>query len=178
MRGDAAKSHFDTAGSLNLLMAVGGTPVIALAAVLCGDPSAVLAMTAFAAALFVAGIESIGIFNFGRDLVFSTEFRFVAAKRVATFVVAKVSAFVFRLYWAFVLGKTTGRIIGMVPSYRVHRLRQHFTLILSKQPFAAHGWPQRVLPHSIALTPLHAQFQENKMVTSFSVHPASVARSR
>lgn len=141
---DPQREHFDTAWTLNLLMAFGGAVVTALAArpaaAFYGDPRLVPVMLTIAAAWFIAGFENVGIVNFRRELNFSAEFRFMATKRVISFAVTMACAFLFRSYWALVVGMAAGRIIGVALSYWVHPFRPRFTLVHAKQLFFFSGW--------------------------------------
>lgn len=138
------REHFDTAWSLNLLLACGGALVTALAAqpaaAFYGDARLVTVMLTIAAAWFVGGFENIGIVSFRRELNFAAEFRFLAIKRVASFAVTMVCAFQFRSYWALVIGMAAGRGIGVVLSYWVHPFRPRPTLIHARQLFSFSGW--------------------------------------
>ena len=138
------REHFDTAWSLNLLLACGGALVTALvatpAAAFYGDPRLVSVMLTIAAAWLLGGFENIGVVSFRRELNFSAEFRFMATKRVISFVVTMACAFSFRSYWALVVGMAAGRVIGVVLSYWVHPFRPRFTLTHAKQLFSFSGW--------------------------------------
>src|SRR5205085_8555602 len=93
-----------------------------------GDQRLGAVMLVIAGAWLVSGFENTGTVNFRREMNFAAEFRWMGAKRVISFVVTLVAAFVLRSYWALVIGMATGRLSGVLVSYLVHPFRPRFTL--------------------------------------------------
>lgn len=141
---DPLPEHFDTAWTLNIMMAVGGAIVTASlafpAASFYGDPRLVPVMFVIGAAWLCSGFENTGIANFRREMNFSAEFRWMASRRVVGFVVTMVAAVTFHSYWALVIGSVTGRITGVVMSYLMHPYRPRFALSRSRELFSFSGW--------------------------------------
>lgn len=143
-KADPTREHFDTAWTLNVLVAIAGA--IATAALawpvasFYGDPRLVPVMFAIGAAWFVSGFENTGMANFRREMIFSTEFRWMASKRVLSFGVTLVVAVIFRSYWALVIGSATGRIAGVALSYAMHPFRPRFSLARARELFSFSGW--------------------------------------
>jgi PST family polysaccharide transporter len=131
-KADPVREHFDTAWTLNILIALGGALLTAAlaypAASFYGDPRLVSVMLAIGAAWLVSGFENTGIANFRRQMDFWAEFRWMASKRVASFIVTMIAALAFRSYWALVVGMVTGRDTGVVMSYAMHPFRPRFAL--------------------------------------------------
>lgn len=141
---DPQRVHFDTAWTLNVLLAAGGALVtVALAhptAAFYGEPRLAPMMWAIAAAWLVSGFENIGIVEFRRQMDFAREFRFLATKRCAAFVVTLTAAFALRSYWALVIGMAAGRVFGVLLSYAMHPFRPRPSLAASRELFGFSGW--------------------------------------
>ena len=86
---DPQREHFDTAWTLNVLVALGGAAVTAAAAfpaaAFYGDPRLGPVMLAIGAAWLMQGFENVGVVNFRREMNFAAEFRLMASKRVVSF---------------------------------------------------------------------------------------------
>lgn len=141
---DPTRAHYDTAWTLNLLIATGGalvTVVLALpAAGFYGDERLAPVMLAIGAAWLVSGFENIGIVNFRREMNFSAEFRLLATKRVVTFAVTMVAAVAFRSYWTLIIGMAMGRLVGVVLSYVMQPFRPRLSLACARELFSFSGW--------------------------------------
>lgn len=141
---DPTREHYDTAWTLNLLVAAGGAVVTAglasAAAGFYGDPRLAPVMLAIGAAWLVSGFENIGIVNFRREMNFSAEFRFLATKRVITFVVTMVAAVTFRSYWTLIAGMAAGRLVGVALSYAMQPYRPRLSLACARELFSFSGW--------------------------------------
>ncbi len=138
------REHFDTAWTLNILVAGGGavlTGALAYpAAAFFGDPRLAAVMFAIGAAWFVSGFENVGTVNFRRQMDFAAEFRLMASKRMITFVVTMAAAIVFRSYWALVIGMSTGKLAGVALSYFMQPFRPRFSLKCARELFSFSGW--------------------------------------
>ena len=149
---DPQRAHFDTAWTLNVLIAVGGAIVTAAAAypaaTFYGDPRLAPVMFAIGGAWLISGFENIGIVNFRREMNFAAEFRLMATKRVVSFVVTLAAAIAFRSYWAMVIGMATSRIVGVVLSYLMHPYRPQPSLETARELFSFSGW---VLVNNVAV---------------------------
>lgn len=150
-KADPTREHFDTAWTLNIMVAVMGamlTAVLALpVASFYGDARLVQVMFVIGAAWLISGFENTGIANFRREMNFAAEFRWMASRRVVAFVVTIVAAVVFRSYWALVIGSVTGRVTGVVMSYVMHPYRPRFALSRSRELVSYSGW---ILVNNIA----------------------------
>lgn len=138
------REHFDTAWTLNILIAFGGACLTAAlafpAAAFYGDPRLPAVMIAIAIAWFLSGFESTGIANFRREMNFAAEFRWFASRRMVSFVVVLFAAWFFRSYWALVIGMAAGRLTGVVMSYVMHPFRPRLSLSRARDLFSFSGW--------------------------------------
>ncbi len=136
--------HYDTAFTLNVLLAVGGAVVTAAlaypAAAFYDEARLVPVMFAIGGAWLISGFENIGTVNFRRNMDFGSEFRFLAYKRVISFTVAIVAAVTLRSYWALVIGMVMGRMAGVILSYLLEPFRPRLSLVASRQLFSFSGW--------------------------------------
>jgi PST family polysaccharide transporter len=141
---DPKREHFDTAWTLNILIAIGGAVLTAVlaypAASFYADARLAPVMFAIGAAWLVSGFENIGTVNFRRSMDFSSEFRFMATKRVVAFVVTMAAAVAFRSYWALVIGTITGRVTGVALSYLMQPFRPRLSLACTRELFSFSGW--------------------------------------
>lgn len=136
--------HYDTAFTLNVLLAAGGAALTAglahPAAAFYGEPRLVPVMFALGAVWLVSGFENIGTVNFRRNMDFASEFRFLAYKRVISFAIAVAAAFMLRSYWALVIGTFAGRTAGVILSYLLEPFRPRPSLAAARQLFSFSGW--------------------------------------
>ena len=141
---DPQREHFDTAWTLNILVAAGGAVLTAAlafpAATFYGDPRLAAVMFAIGAAWFASGFENVGTVNFRRQMDFAAEFRLMASKRMITFAVTMAAAVAFRSYWALVVGMSTGKLAGVALSYLMQPFRPRLSLKCSRELFSFSGW--------------------------------------
>jgi lipopolysaccharide exporter len=136
--------HYDTAWTLNILIAVGGAAMTAAlsvpAAAFYGDPRLTAVMLAICVGWLLSGFENVGVVDFRRRMDFNAEFRFLAAKRMVGFVVVIIAALTLRSYWALVIGMISNRIAGLVLSYAMQPLRPRPSLKCARELFSFSGW--------------------------------------
>lgn len=143
-KAEPQREHYDTAWTLNILIALGGaalTSALAQAAAsFYNEPRLAPVMFCIAGAWLVSGFENIGTVNFRRSMNFSAEFKLMAIKRVATFAVTIAAAVVLRSYWALVIGTATGRVVGVALSYAMQPFRPRLSLQCTRELFSFSGW--------------------------------------
>lgn len=141
---DPDRTHFDSAWTLNVLIAAGGAVVTLLlawpAAAFYGDPRLVAVMLVIGGAWLVSGFENIGIVYFRREMNFAAEFRLMASKRLIAFAVTLAIALWLRSYWALVIGTAVSRAVGVALSYAMHGYRPRFSLARARELFSFSGW--------------------------------------
>lgn len=141
---DPTREHYDTAWTLNVMLATGGAVVTMAsawpAAAFYGDPRLTAVMLAIGAIWLVAGFENIGTVNFRRQMDFGREFRFMATKRVISFAVTMLAAWIFRSYWTLIIGMAAGRVAGVVLSYAMEPFRPRLALVHVRELFSFSSW--------------------------------------
>lgn len=141
---DPQREHYDTAWTLNIIVAGLGAVLTSLlafpAANFYGDPRLVEVMLAIGAAWLIAGFENIGTVNFRREMDFSAEFRLMATKRFVSFLVTMVAALTLRSYWALIIGTATSRVLGVALSYGMQPFRPRLSLSRARELFSFSGW--------------------------------------
>jgi O-antigen/teichoic acid export membrane protein len=88
----------------------------------------------------INGLENIGTVEFRKQLEFDKEFRFIFAKKLASFVVVIPLAIAFRNYWALVVGVVTGRAAGLGLSYLLQPYRPRLSLAARHELFNFSKW--------------------------------------
>ncbi len=140
----ADRRHYDTAWTFNVIYRSLGALALAAAspfiAAAFDEPRLEAVMYVIALVAFVQGLENIGIVAFRKELRFNLEFNFRIAKKVIAFVVTVTLAFVFRNYWALVLGILTSHLASTVLSYLMHPYRPRPSFAATKELFNFSGW--------------------------------------
>lgn len=124
--------HYHTAWTLNLARAV----VLALImaglglpfARIYGDERFVGLFLVLAGATFVGGFENPMLVTLSRKLIFWQEFALNVSSKLVGFIVAAGIAYVFRSYWALVIGAFAAQFTRVAVSYVVVRYRPRFSL--------------------------------------------------
>lgn len=131
-RQNTERSHYDTAWTFNVLFGVAIAIMLIVMAVPAAtfyrEPRLELMLPALALGALIGGLENIGTVAFRKELDFRKEFKFLLAKRLASFVVTISLALAFQSFWALIAGTVTGKLMAVFISYRLHPYRPRFTL--------------------------------------------------
>jgi O-antigen/teichoic acid export membrane protein len=123
---------YDTGFTLSMLRGVlTGTLIAALAypaAEFFSEPRLAEIVLVLGMATFLDGFANIGTVDFRRNFTFDKEFRFWILPRVLAIIAAITTAFVFRTYWALVVGIMSQRVLRVVFSYVMHPYRPRLSL--------------------------------------------------
>jgi lipopolysaccharide exporter len=131
-RQDARREHYDTVWTFEVIF--GSAIAVALliiavpAAAFFGEPRLQLVIPVLAISALAGGFENIGTVAFRKELDFRREFRFLLAKRLASFIVTVSLAILLHTYWALIAGIVAGKFLAVLISYRLHPYRPRFTL--------------------------------------------------
>lgn len=127
------RAMYDTAFTLSILRGLlSGLVILALAwpvAQFFGDERLVWVLVTLAAGMALTACENIGIVDFRRNLHFHKEFQLQVWSRLVAVVITIALAFVWRSYWALVIGIFCGRLIRVVQSYLMSPYRPKLTLV-------------------------------------------------
>ena len=155
-RPNPERRDYDTAWTLNLLIAAGCAITIAAlavpAATFYNEPRLPAVMLVLAGGWLLQGFENIGVVNFRRDMDFGREFRLLVSKKAVGFVVTISLALTLQSYWALVAGSVMSRLTGVLLSYWMHPFRPRFSLAATRQLFSFSSW---LLLNNILLSTLH-----------------------
>jgi lipopolysaccharide exporter len=144
---DAARRHFDTVWTLNVLFGAGIAALLVLLAYpmasLYGEPRLAPVMLGLAAAQVISSFQNVGLIAMRKDMAFDKEFRFLLIKRFATTFLATIPlAFIWRDYWALVGGTIAGSCVGLALSYRMHPYRPRPSLAAMREFLGFSKWMQ------------------------------------
>ena len=123
---------YDTGFTINALRSAATAAVILALAIPAGsffaEPRLANILAAMAIATLLDGFTNIGIVDFRRNFAFGKEFLLWILPRLIAIVATLVTAFMWRSYWALVVGSLTSRILRVIFSYRMHPFRPRFTV--------------------------------------------------
>jgi O-antigen/teichoic acid export membrane protein len=105
-----------------------------------GDPRLVGILLALAAAMFIRALENIGVVDFQRNLAFEKEFGLYLAPRILGIVACLTTAYMWRSYWALVVGILTARSTEVVCTYLMHSYRPRLSLRAWRQIVGFSFW--------------------------------------
>ena len=140
----ADREDYDTAWTLRLCQAALVGIVIFFGAPLAADyynnPLVTDVLRVMAFSILIAGLENIGIVAFQKNMEFSKDFQFFFFKRVAGFVATLSAAFLLHTYWAMVIGALSGRVVGVLLSYKMHAHRPRFSFSRLRHIWSFSQW--------------------------------------
>ena len=112
------RDFYDTAFTVNALRSIATAAVVLALAVPAGhffaEPRLTNILFALAAATLLEGFGNIGVVDFRRDFTFSKEFQLWLLPRLIGIVLAMSTAFIWRTYWALVVGILASRGLRVV----------------------------------------------------------------
>lgn len=140
----AERKLYDTAWTLSLLRgALTGALILLLAqpfAALMGDERLVVLVSVLALTPVLEGFANIGIVEFRKELVFSKEFQYRFSSRLSGVIVTVSLAFIWRDYWALVVGQLTASCLRLILSYCLHPYRPRLSLAAWRDLFHFSKW--------------------------------------
>ena len=143
-RQDADRSYYDTAWTLNVLLAAALAAILTVVAFPVADyynePRLRSVMQVLALGLFVSGFENIGVVAFRKELAFHKEFVLRVAQKACAIAITLPLAFTLRSYWALVIGTVSSYALGVAISYYAHPFRPQFSLAARRHLFAFSKW--------------------------------------
>jgi lipopolysaccharide exporter len=126
------RTMYDTGFTLALIRGIASSVLIAACAGpvarFFGDPRLAGVLLALAVATLISAVENIGVIDFQRDLAFDREFSLLLAPRILGIVACVTTAYVWRSYWALVVGILTTRLARLICTYLMHDYRPRLSL--------------------------------------------------
>jgi len=143
---DATRDDFDTAWTLNVMLAGIICTLIAVAAPFAAsfysEPRIEAILYFVAAGHFFLAFQNIGTVQFRRQLDFKRDFALQVAQKVCMVAVAIPLAFAVRSYWALVGGIVAGNVAAVIVSYAFLPYRPRFCLKSWRTLFGFSKWIQ------------------------------------
>ena len=140
----AERRHYDTAWTLGILRGCFIAGLLLLvsgpAAALLQDERLVLLICVLSLIPFLEGFINIGTVEFRKQLVFRKEFLFRFSSRLGGVVTTVTLAFIWRDYWALVVGQITASSLRLVLSYTYQSYRPRLSLAAWKELFHFSKW--------------------------------------
>lgn len=128
----ADRADYDTAWTLSVLRNLFLAFCLALFAKTIsgffGDPRLEPIIYILAGLLVLSGFQNIGIVDFRKDLAFHKDLQFMVLAKIAGFVVTVPLAFLWRDYWALVVGIVAGSLARFGLSFAMHPYRPRFSI--------------------------------------------------
>jgi lipopolysaccharide exporter len=143
---NTSRDDFDTAWTLNILLAALVATAIALLAPLAArffnEPRVETILYFVAAGNFFLAFQNIGTVQFRKQLNFSRDFSLQIAQKVAMLAVTIPLAFWLRSYWALVAGMVAGNVAAVIVSYWFMPYRPRFCLRSWRELYGYSKWLQ------------------------------------
>lgn len=141
---DADRDDLNTLFTLSFLRGLAVALLLAGAAPLMAafynDPRMTGVFLAIAAYPLIAGLINPRFYEFERDLSFSREFIVTVLNKLAGVIVSVTVAFLFRTYWAIVLGLLAGVTVQLVLSYFMKPFSPRFSFRSLGKVLGFSGW--------------------------------------
>lgn len=140
----AERRHYDTAWTLGLLRGLIFAAIILLLASplarFFDDPRLYEIVLVFALLPLLEGCVNIGTVAFRKELALNKEFVYRIVPRIVSIIVTVAVAFVWRDYWALVIGIVTGRAARLAMSYAMHGYRPRISLAAWREIMGFSKW--------------------------------------
>lgn len=140
----ATQEHYDTAWTLRLIQSIITTLIIFAiapsAAIYFNDPRIEPVLYVMTLSILLTGLENIGTISFQKEMRFGLDFRFTLTKRMVSFFVTIIAAWLMTNYWSLVIGTIIGRATGVIISYSIHPMRPCLSFAKIKEIFSVSLW--------------------------------------
>ncbi len=129
---EPTRDVYDTGFTVNALRSVATAAIILALAWPAGsffaEPRLTNILAALAIGTLLDGFTNIGIVDFRRNFAFGKEFQLWILPRLIAIIATLVTAFMWRSYWALVVGTLVARALRVIFSYRMHPFRPRLTV--------------------------------------------------
>ncbi|ALS97658.1 lipopolysaccharide biosynthesis protein [Lacimicrobium alkaliphilum] len=138
------RDDYNTAWTFKVLFGLVSAAAMALAAphvaVFYADPRLENVIYVIALASILSGAANIGVVNFQKDMDFRKELKYQLVPKIISFVITLTLAFIYRNYWALVIGMVSNQLIILLFSYWMHSFRPRFGLKSFNKLFSFSRW--------------------------------------
>lgn len=141
---NATREHYDTAWTIRLIQALFLAALLLIVAPFTEtyfhEPRTVGVIQALALSAFFGSVENIGTVAFRKELDFAKDFRYGVYKKLISFVIVVISAFVLRDYRALVVGMIASAMAEAVLSFTMHPYRPRLCLTKIREIWSFSMW--------------------------------------
>jgi PST family polysaccharide transporter len=137
---DHDRSLYDSAWTLSVLRGIVSALLMILIAPFVGDPRMTAILYVLAVSPLLQGLSNPRFVMFERQLVYSKLAVLTLTAKIVSFSVTLYIAFVYRSYWALVLGIVAGSLTSAVLTYLLKPYRPRFSFARFSEIFAFSGW--------------------------------------
>jgi PST family polysaccharide transporter len=137
---DDEEALYDTAWTLSVLRGLASAACLAAIVPFLTDARLQTVVLTLALSPLLSGLSNPRFVVFERDLVYSRLAVLTLGARVASFGVTLLVAFLYRSYWALVLGLLTGTLVSVLLSYALKPHRPRIATSRFSEIFAFSGW--------------------------------------
>ncbi len=128
----AVAAHYDTVWTIHVIRGAVIALLLTLLAFPAADffrePALAQILWFYALVAILNGLQNVGVVDFRKHLKFDKDFRFSLYRKLAGFFITIVVAYVWRSYWAFVIGAVGASATALVVSFLMSPYRPTFTL--------------------------------------------------
>jgi PST family polysaccharide transporter len=137
---DDDRALYDTAWTLSVLRGLVAAVIMVVIASFVSDARISAVLVALAASPVLTGLANPRFVMFERDLVYSKLAVLTLGARFVSFAVTLLLAFLYRSYWALVIGMLAAALVSTVLSYALRPYRPRVTFKRISDIFAFSGW--------------------------------------
>ncbi len=141
---DADRSYYDTVWTMTvirgLLLAAILITTAQYAADFFNEPRIQPIIYCLAGFAVVTSLYNVGVVDFRKEMTFDRDFLYMVIPKIASFAVTVICAFMWRDYWALVVGMATNYFCVLVLGYIMHPYRPRFSLIRAREILGFSIW--------------------------------------
>jgi O-antigen/teichoic acid export membrane protein len=140
----AVAAHYDTVWTIHVIRGLVIAVVLAIlarpAAEFFREPALSTILWFYGLAALLNGLENVGVVDFRKNLTFNKDFRYSLYRKLAGFIVTVTVAYVWRSYWAFVIGVVSSSGVALLASFLMSPYRPRLSLGEWKSLFDFSKW--------------------------------------
>jgi lipopolysaccharide exporter len=141
---NATRAHYDTAWTLNILRGlILGVVLLAAAEPIAwffAEPRLSPVIMCLAIRPLIEGFYNIGIVDFRKHMMMHREFWLFLVSKLASLFLVIPLAYLWRSYWALIVGIISEQLVRLLLSYLLHKFRPRFDLTKWRELFGFSKW--------------------------------------